>query len=278
MFPIRAENPTSSTTYVSLGLIILNSLIFLFVGPRPGDGGRRLIYQYGFLPAELVRSPDQFAEGLRKNPPLRQVRDRRGRPLVDFFGRPLVRPDRRALQAATALPAWINIFTCLFLHGSWWHLLGNMLYLWIFGSNIEDRLGPLLFIVFYLGTGVVGNLTHTFFDPGFVPLIGASGAVSGIMGAYILLFPRTRILAIVPIGFYPSTWSLPAWVFLGFYFLMQNLFPAAFGAAAGNVAYWAHIGGFLSGLALIHAFPLRPPPPAPPPRHHHEEDDADFVF
>ncbi len=279
MFPIRDNNPTTSTAYLTIALIILNAVIFLYEVSRPGDGMHRLTWKYGYLPAELLHGSDHVhremtAAQRQMRPTL--VRDPRTGRIV------LLPPTRLPIAEAAALPAWINIFTGMFLHGGWWHLIGNMFYLWIFGRSVEDRLGPLLFIVFYLGTGLVGNLAHTFFDPGLVPLIGASGAIAGVMGAYVLLFPRARILAIVPIGFYPSTWSLPAWVFLGFYFLIQNLFPATFGAAGGNVAHWAHIGGFLSGLALIYAFPHRPTPPPPPPRdseeNHPEVDDADFVL
>jgi len=275
MIPIRDSNPTSSTPVVTIGLIVVNIVIFLF---QTTTDAQRMIWKYGYVPAELLDSKAEFARQMREHPPVRPVTDRRGRQLVDFFGRPIAEADRGAAKLAAALPAWINIFTCMFLHGGWLHLLGNMLYLWIFGNNIEDRLGPALFIVFYLGTGVVGNLAHTFVEPGYSPLVGASGAVSGVMGAYILLFPRARILAVVPIYFYPLTVSLPAWAFLGIYFVLQNLYPATFGAGMGNVAHWAHIGGFVSGAALIYVFPhrrraARTARPVDP-----RDDDADLII
>jgi membrane associated rhomboid family serine protease len=274
MIPIRSSNPTGATPYVTVILIAANTVVFVLglLG-----NAQEMTYRYGYVPAELVESPEGFAEGLRRHPPVRQRTDQYGRPLGDFFGRPLVAPDIEAIKAAEAVPAWINLFTCMFLHGGWMHLIGNMLYLWIFGTNIEDRLGKWLFLVFYLGTGVVGSLMHTVFQAGYVPLVGASGAISGVMGAYILLFPRTRILAVAPIGWYPLTVSLPAWTFLGIYFVIQNLYPAYFGAG-DNVAYWAHIGGFLSGAALIFIFPKRRGHVAALPAYDPHDDDADVVI
>lgn len=280
MFPIRDDNPTQSRAYVTIGLIVLNCLIFLFAWSRPGDGMQQITWKYGYVPAELVQSSVEFGRGLRRHPPVRLARDPLGRPLADFWGRPLVQRDGAAIRAAEAVPASINIFTCMFLHGGWWHLLGNMLYLWIFGNNIEDKLGPVLFGVFYLGTGLVGNVAHTVFEASYVPLVGASGAISGVMGAYILLFPRARILAIVPVGWYPLTVTVPAWMFLGFYFLIQNVYSSYFTGGQDNVAYWAHIGGFLSGLALIFVFPRRK---GPEPSHVNKptrglDEDADVVI
>ena len=274
MFPIRSTNPTSARPYVTFGLIGLNTLVFLFMAWGPVDQ-TVFTYRYGYLPAELALDEEAFAARLRQQPPGRPITDPFGRHAVDRLGRPLLQPNLEAIEAATAVPAWVNLLTAMFLHGGWWHLIGNMLYLWIFGSNIEDRLGPWLYVVFYVGTGVVGNLTHTFFDAGVTPLVGASGAVSGVMGAYILLFPRTRLLAIVPVGWYPMTVSLPAWMFLGMYFVVQNLYPATFGMG-GNVAYWAHIGGFVSGAALIFVFPRRKRPP--PPVVDMADEDADLVL
>jgi len=260
MIPIRDQNPTSSTPYMTILLIMLNMGVFFYQAWGPG-GADRMIWKYGYVPAELVQGSAGFAAHLREHPIVEVRRDAQGRPLrYVLTGRPVLQVNTVANEQAPALPAWVNIFTCMFLHGGWMHLLGNMLYLWIFGNNIEDRLGSTLFTLFYLGTGVVGNLAHTLFDPGVVPLVGASGAISGVMGAYVLLFPRTRILALVPVGWYPLYVSLPAWVFLGIYFVVQNLYPATF-TAGGNVAYWAHIGGFVAGAALILVFPRRRPPP-----------------
>jgi len=280
MIPIRDSIPTHSIPYVTIGLIVVNTLIFLV--EWKGDM-QTMIWKYGYVPAKLVVGSEEFAEELERHPPTRPVVDRYGRPLGDIFGRPLVEPDTAAIKAATALPAWVGIFSCMFLHGGWMHLLGNMLYLWIFGNNIEDRLGPILYLVFYIGTGLVGNVAHTIFDQSFSPLVGASGAISGVMGAYILLFPRARILGVVPLGWYPLTVSLPAWAFLGIYFLIQNLYPAYFsaahfGARQEGVAFLAHIGGFLSGMALIYVFPHRKVRPVEQPAYDPEKDDADVVI
>ncbi|MBK8266840.1 MAG: rhomboid family intramembrane serine protease [Planctomycetes bacterium] len=277
MFPIRDNNPSHSTAYVTIALIIANVAIFVLQLSQPGDGSNRITWKYGFVPAEFVTSEKEFNAGLERNPPPKVATDRLGRPLINPFTRqPILEPDIAAMRAAEAVPATINIFTCMFLHGGWMHLIGNMLFLWIFGNNVEDRLGPVLFLIFYLATGVCGNLMHTFFEPSFVPLVGASGAISGVMGGYLLLFPRARILAVVPIGYYPATFSLPAWIYLAFYFVMQNLYPASFGSGS-HVAYWAHIGGFISGVAMILVLPKRKQT-TPPPVYDPRADDADFVL
>ena len=270
MLPIRDDNPTSSVPYVTVGLIVLNLLIFVVEIVQPGrDGMERFIWKYGYVPAELAHGQAEMQREMDANPQLVPVRNR-------FTGAQGFMPVPLPVEDAAAVPAWINIFTCMYLHGGWAHLLGNMLYLWIFGNNIEDRLGPILYFVFYTATGLLGNLLHTFFDAAAVPLVGASGAISGVMGAYILLYPHARLTAIIPIGWYPATANLPAWIFLGVYIVVQNLFPATFSSGGqGGVAYWAHIGGFVGGFALIKLFPLKPQlyrPPPPP------DDDADFVL
>lgn len=151
-----------------------------------------------------------------------------------------------ALQGYPVLP----LFTSAFLHGGWLHLLGNMLYLWVFGDNVEDRMGHLNYLLFYLLTGLVANLAHIAANPqSAVPTIGASGAVAGILGAYFILFPRARVLTLIPLGFFLTTARLPAVLFLFLWFFMQ-LFNALFAATtnAQMVAWWAHIGGFLAGI------------------------------
>ena len=152
---------------------------------------------------------------------------------------------------------YYTLVTSMFLHGSLLHLGGNMLYLWIFGNNIEDSLGHLRFIVFYLIVGVVAAATHIYFNAGStVPTIGASGAVSGILGAYLMLFPHARIKTLVPLGIFISVVYLPAWVLLLFWIGLQFLYQALepMDPRAGGVAYAAHIGGFVAGFVLIHFF------------------------
>jgi membrane associated rhomboid family serine protease len=154
------------------------------------------------------------------------------------------------------------LFTSMFLHGGWLHLGGNMLYLWVFGDNIEDRLGHVLFLFFYLACGLGAALAQIYINPtSKIPMVGASGAVAGVLGAYLILFPHARVLALIPILFFFQIIELPALLFLLFWFLMQFLSGAiAITAApyeAGGVAWWAHIGGFVSGVVLAFLLPKR---------------------
>jgi membrane associated rhomboid family serine protease len=155
----------------------------------------------------------------------------------------------------------VTLVTATFLHGSWAHLLGNMLYLWVFGDNIEDRLGRGRFILFYLLSGVLANLAHVFANPiSTVPTIGASGAVAAVLGAYILTFPRAKVLTLVPIGFFVPAIRVPAWAYLSLWFFVQlasGLAPIWVRDVTQTVAFWAHISGFLSGIALVRL--LEPP-------------------
>src|SRR2546423_7945097 len=154
-------------------------------------------------------------------------------------------------------PNLLRILISMFLHGGWLHLGGNMLYLWIFGDNIEDRLGHFRYLIFYLLCGIVATLAHAFFNPGSrMPSIGASGAIAGVLGAYILLFPRAQVTTLIPIFFFITVREVPAFIILGLWFVLQ-LFTgvASLGVAeaanAGGVAYFAHIGGFVAGMILI---------------------------
>lgn len=144
-----------------------------------------------------------------------------------------------------------SIFTSMFMHGSWLHLLGNMLYLWIFGDNVEDVLGHFRYLLFYLVGGVAASLTHAFLYPtSTIPTVGASGAIAATLGAYLLLFPNRRVVTIIPFGFFLQVARIPALIVLGFWFLLQLLEGTlALGAAQlGGVAFWAHIGGFVFGM------------------------------
>ena len=155
-----------------------------------------------------------------------------------------------------ALPNMVTLFSAMFLHGGWLHLIGNMWYLWIFGDNVEDYLGHLPYLVFYLTCGLLGNLAHVLFNwSSTVPSIGASGAIAGVLGAYLLLFPGARVLTLVPLFIFWPIIELPAVLLLGFWFLEQ--FLSGFSSFAltpqggGGVAWFAHIGGFLAGMILI---------------------------
>lgn len=172
-------------------------------------------------------------------------------------------------QVWAAEAGWplVTLVSSTFLHGSWAHLLGNMLYLWIFGDNIEDLLGPGRYLLFYLLSGVLANVAHILANPvSGVPTIGASGAVAGVLGAYVFLFPRAKVLTLVPLGFVVPAIRVPAWLYLSFWFLTQlvsGLAPIWVREVTQNVAFWAHISGFLSGIALARL--LRPTQRSPVP-------------
>ena len=222
MIPLRDDNPTTIRPVITVGLILLNILVFLYqisLGPRETQ---LFVYQYGAIPAVIFGS--------------------------------------KALPAdLVAIPASFSILTSMFLHGGLMHLIGNMLYLWIFGNNIEDAMRHGRFIVFYLLSGVAASMTHFLTDvTSSIPTVGASGAISGILGAYILLYPRARVLVLIPLGFFLRIMYIPAGFVLGFYFVIQ-LFQGtlSLGQSGGGVAWFAHIGGFLAGVLLVGLFKQR---------------------
>jgi membrane associated rhomboid family serine protease len=162
------------------------------------------------------------------------------------------------------LSAFVPVFTSMFLHGGWLHLLGNMLFLYIFGDNVEDRFGHFRYLVFYLVAGVAAAATQVYFNPASeIPMVGASGAIAGVLGAYVFLFPAARVVTLLPIFFFFQIVELPAYLFLGIWFGLQiisGLLSLGIGGDAGGVAWWAHVGGFAAGAVL---FPfLRRPSPA----------------
>ena len=154
-------------------------------------------------------------------------------------------------------PQYLNILTSMFMHGGWMHLLGNMWFLWIFGNNIEDSMGHARFAVYYLLCGVAAALLQVFLSPdSAIPMVGASGAISGVMGAYLILYPRVRVFTLVPIGFFLTSIALPAWTMLLYWIAIQALggLTGLFAEQQGGVAFWAHIGGFVAGALLIKLF------------------------
>ncbi|HEY8486310.1 MAG TPA: rhomboid family intramembrane serine protease [Limnochordales bacterium] len=173
-------------------------------------------------------------------------------------------------ESALALPpAWLTLFTSMFLHAGWVHIGSNMLYLWIFGDNVEDRLGHLRYFLFYLLVGAVAGLMQAALSPySVVPTVGASGAVAGVLGAYLLLYPWARISTLVPVLFFLTVLDVPAWLFLALWFLLQ-LWNGALSIAADpsvvrGVAWWAHIGGFVAGVLLLRWWKVRRRPAVPP--------------
>jgi membrane associated rhomboid family serine protease len=227
MIPIRDDQPRFSTPYVTYFLVALNVLIFLFELSVRAEGPRALagfMYEFGVVPREITRI--------------------------------LTGPPHVSLAAA-----FIPILTSMFLHADFLHILGNMWVLWIFGDNIEDHLGHFSYLVFYLLCGVAASITHILLNAhSGIPSVGASGAIAGVMGAYFLLYPRARVLTVVPV-FFLFFWWLPAWIVLGYWFLTQFFSGTATSVAptqtGGGIAFWAHVGGFVAGVVLIKVFPER---------------------
>jgi membrane associated rhomboid family serine protease len=223
MIPLRDDNPTRTRPVVTVALIALCVLVFLWQLTLPEAAGQAAIYSLGLIPAV-------------------------------FLGGAELPPELRAV------PAPLTLITSMFLHGGVLHLAGNMLYLWIFCDNIEDRLGRARFIVFYAICGVAAGLAQALPDAGSViPMIGASGAVSGVLGAYLVLYPRANVLVALPLVIVVYTFHMPALVVLGIWFAGQLLSSLAQEAGQAGIAFRAHIGGFVAGVLLIRLFVRRDP-------------------
>jgi membrane associated rhomboid family serine protease len=209
MIPLRDVIPSRTTPYVTIALVVLNSLIFLYQWSL-GDQGNAFVETFGLIPA--------------------------------YF-------------------SWGTVFTSMFLHGGILHVAGNMLYLWIFGDNVEDRMGHGRFIVFYLLCGIAAALAQTLSVPdSTVPMVGASGAIAGVMGAYFILYPHSRIVTLVTLLIFWQVMEIPAIVLLGFWFVMQflsgvgSIATATGREAGGGIAFWAHIAGFAAGVIGVFLF------------------------
>jgi len=213
MIPIRDTLPARRPAWVLWFLILLNGVGFA-AEIRAGSLIEQFVSRYAVVPADwLVGSSS------------------------DFFDWPHL---------------FLTLITCQFLHASWFHLLSNMLYLWIFGNNVEDRLGHFRFLLLYLGCGALAAVAQIVVTPrSFVPMVGASGAIAGVLGAYFLLFPTARVVTLIPLGLWWETIEIPAFIFLGLWFFLQwasGLSSIGQVSEAGGVAFWAHIGGFVSGM------------------------------
>src|SRR5258707_15837303 len=211
MIPLRDVIPSRTTPYITVGIIILNSLAWLYELSVPREVLPTFLQVYGLVPASFSAS---------------------------------------------------TVFTSMFLHGSWSHVIGNMWYLWIFGDNVEDRLGHGRFIAFYLLCGIAAAVGQTMMAPqSLLPMIGASGAIAGVRGAYFVLYPRSRVLTLIPIFIFIRIIELPAIVLLGFWFLMQLFSAGAIAttasSAGGGVAFMAHVAGFLAGVIAVFALRQR---------------------
>ncbi len=207
MIPLRDVIPSRTTPYVTVTIIVVNALVFVFELRLPLTDRARFIEVYGIVPASV---------------------------------------------------ASLSLLTSMFLHGGWLHFLGNMLYLWIFGDNVEDRVGHGRFIVFYLTCGLAATLAQVVSNPtSVVPMVGASGAIAGVMGAYFVLFPRSRVLTLLPLIIFWELIEVPAILFLGFWFLLQLLSgvgSVGAGQDVSGIAFWAHIAGFATGAVAIFFF------------------------
>ena len=230
MIPYHDENETQRPAIVTAAIIAACVLTWIFIqGAGAEEPLAKSVCNLGLIPGELTG----------KLPP--GVRFPMGQGLVC-----LTDPGRQAS----------NVLYSMFLHGSWMHLIGNMWFLWLFGNNIEDSMGRVRYVVFYLVCGVAAALTQVFLNPrSVIPMVGASGAISGVMGAYIVLYPKVRVHMLIVLGFFITRIVVPAYLMLGYWFLLQILggLPTL-GNETGGVAFWAHAGGFLAGAILIMAF------------------------
>ncbi len=218
-FPYRDDNPANTVPYVTIGLILLNILIFISMHAQGSDVYRFSIINYGLIPVELTHFQN--------------------------------------IYPSVAISPVLSLITSLFVHGGILHLAGNMWFLWIFGDNVEDQLGHFRYFIFYIFAGIFASLLHVAFFPSSVaPVIGASGAISGVLGAYAVFFPYARIRTFIFIFFFFTTVMVPAVVFVGIWILFQALsgLLSLGTAGGGGVAWFAHLGGFLFGIYALRFF------------------------
>ncbi len=216
MIPLKDDNPTQRIPFITIAIIALNILVFFYTDIL-GFGDDRFILHFAAIPINIIS-------------------------MGDFTG-------------VSSLTAFSTIITSQFLHGGFLHLAGNMLFLWIFGNNIEDKLGPIVFLFFYLICGVFAFLAQMVGDMySQIPMIGASGAIAGVMGAYLIAFPKARVLTLIWIVFYIRLIWLPAFVIIVYWVFLQIIYQIGSGGEGGGVAYLAHIGGFISGLFIFLVF------------------------
>ncbi len=228
VIPLHDDNPTTTTPFVTVGILIACVLVYVWQHLLlTSVGAQQAAYAFGLVPAVLT-------------------------------GREILPPG------IEVIPAWATILTSMFMHGGFWHLAGNMLYLWVFGNNVEESMGHTRFLIFYVICGVAAVFAQVLPNSGSViPMVGASGAISGVLGAYMLLFPRARVLLGLPLGFlivqlgrFPAIWVLAAW--FGMQLIMGSIAASqAPGESEGGIAFGAHVGGFVAGLALVTFFKHR---------------------
>jgi membrane associated rhomboid family serine protease len=232
LFPLRDENPTLLTPIITIALILINVVVWLYYqgGGMSQDLLANSICQFGAIPAEITGNTEYGGVELGPDVP----------PCI-FGGL-----------------TWAAMLTSMFMHGSWLHLIGNMWFLWLFGNNVEDSMGHLRYLAYYIIGGLAGAAAHIWTDTGsMIPTVGASGAISAVMGGYLLLYPKVRIQTLFVLFIFIRIIPVPAWLVLGQYFALQLLYGTAVSSVGGGVAFWAHIGGFVAGALLV--FPFRNP-------------------
>jgi len=225
MFPLRDDNPTYGRSVITFVLIGLNVLSWIFLqGFGFGFTHTNSVFEFGLIPGELLGAIE----------PGTRIPVGRGLTYV-------IEENRN----------WISLLSHMFMHGDWFHLIGNMWFLFVFGDNVEDALGSFKFLLFYLVCGLAAAAAQILAGPSSpYPMVGASGAIGGIMGAYAFLFPRAPVHMLVFFGFFFTRIVIPAFLMLGYWFVLQ-IFGGVFSAGTGGVAFWAHIGGFLAGIGIV---------------------------
>jgi membrane associated rhomboid family serine protease len=230
MIPIKDDNPTLRPPIVTWALIAANVAVWVLVQGMGGSPAlERSICDLGLIPGEFLGN---VAAGTRVQ----------------------LGPNDACVLGDS--PSWFTPVSSMFMHGGWMHIIGNMWFLHIFGNNVEDSMGRARYLVFYLLCGIAAAMAQTFFDPnGTIPMVGASGAIGGVMGAYVVLYPRVQIHMLVPIFVILTRIVVPAFFMLGYWFVIQIVSGwASFGNRGGGTAFWAHVGGFLAGVLLIFVF------------------------
>ncbi len=223
--PISDENPASRRAYVTVGLIVINALAWFY---ELSIGVDQATFGFGAVPAWVLHG---VTDGTIRI------------------------PHEGVIDVHQPVPWPLTVFTSMFMHGSWLHIIGNMWFLWIFGDNVEDAMGPVRYLVFYLVCGVAAAAAQVFSQPAsHVPMVGASGAIAGVLGAYLVLYPHARVRCLWILFIIITTVYVPAWLLLGLWFVSQVLMPGS------GVAWMAHVGGFLAGMALVLVFVRRRPP------------------
>jgi membrane associated rhomboid family serine protease len=262
LIPLKDNIPTERFPFVTVALIAINCIVYLLAirhggslisGPSPGEE-----FKYGAIPYALTHP------GVHCGEVVRQTLSGSSQP-VTLCNTAILNAGH--IPAENLLPGWKTIFTSMFSHGSILHLAGNMIFLWIFGNTVENELGPVKFALFYLAGGIAALALQVAVSPGStVPTLGASGAIAAVLGGYIVLYPRARVVTLVILIFFFTVIELPAWVMLGIWFAEQALFAAAgltnATGTGGGIAYFAHVGGFIFGVLAVRLLAPRAREPA----------------